>query len=173
MGLQGIRSGVLETTFEFDQFLKGLVALPGQYALPDRLTATAAFDDGVTAEVDIEVSVERAIARRVTVYSPKVHGVGWKALGELPVRDIVATAALDALHRMEPAGRGRQFTWRKVNKDDDGARWQEIRDLIQHLVGYNPNPEAFDIAEKHRASVERTKKAGAAIREKLEESDEA
>jgi hypothetical protein len=112
---------------------------PG-YMLPRELHADADLSDGVRAEVEIAVVDGRAIARKVAV--EVAGGVNAAALRRVPVRDILATAALTALMHVEPQPDG-SFRAIEVGRAVEAGQAQvdEVRQIVQRLVGYEPNLE--------------------------------
>jgi hypothetical protein len=109
----------------------------GRYSFPRRLRAVAELPSGIEAVVEVEVSDGRARASSVTVRGGGRHGIGWTALAKVPVRDIVATAVLSTLLRTEVAADG---TVQLARLEEADAL--EVRDIIQRVVGYRPQPLA-------------------------------
>jgi hypothetical protein len=107
-------------------------AVADGWLLPGRLTARSE-GDGKSVRIEIEVSGGKARAKEVTVSSDRPHGVGWSVLATLPVRNIVATACLDALRRAEPGDEGTLHLSAPRKQDAD-----EVRRIVQGLVGYRP-----------------------------------
>jgi hypothetical protein len=103
------------------------------YVLPRKLKAHATAPDGTVADVEVEVANGRARARSVTVATEKPGGVGWTALAKVPIRNIVATACLDALFRVE-VGDGEAMQLLPLRKADA----DDARQVVQGLVGYKP-----------------------------------
>lgn len=95
--------------------------------------------DDVHVHIEVEVAEGKAKARSVTVRTDKPHGVGWTALSNVPVRDLVATGVRAALHRLVPEGEGRLVPVRPDPVSDADVIVQIVRDS----VGYNPNVERF------------------------------
>ena len=131
--------GTVHTTWAV--FDAALVA--DTYVLPRHLSAHAELVDGTVVDVQIEVAGSRARARSVSVSTDRPNGIGWTTLSAVPTRDIVATACLDALRRADPGKRSRTtLTLRRPDKQDA----EDVRRIVQGLVGYRPNLEGFEVA---------------------------
>jgi DNA polymerase elongation subunit (family B) len=93
--------------------------------------------------VDVEVEVvdpKHAIAKRVAI--EKEDGVSSTALREIDLRNIVATACLEVLRRVEFDKDG---LWHET---PEKAEPDEVRQIVLDLVGYVREPD------KRRGSVE-------------------
>jgi hypothetical protein len=115
------------------------------YALPRKLTARATEDPrlpDVVVEVEIEIEEGRARATRVSV--ERSEGVGWTALANVPVRDIVGTAVLTALHRVEPGDQPGSFRTVMLRMLGQRLDPDEAREIVQASVGYAPNLDRFE-----------------------------
>jgi hypothetical protein len=108
------------------------------WVVPRRGTADADLPGGVRVRIEIEVEEGKARARTVTVSTENAHGVGWKALSQIPTRDIVATALLDGLMKAGPGDEGAVQLLPPGRSDTE-----EVREVIQAAVGYNPRTEGF------------------------------
>jgi Family of unknown function (DUF5719) len=106
--------------------------------LPREMGLDADLEDGVQVHIDVEVVEGRARARSVTVRTDKPHGVGWTALSNVPVRDLVASGVRGALHRLVPEGEGRM-----VLKAPSEADADVVLQIVRDSVGYNPKIERF------------------------------
>jgi hypothetical protein len=115
------------------------------YGLPGRLTAVATDDPdlpGVVVTVKVEVENGRARARSVLVDTDNPAGVGWTTLASVRTRDIVATAVLSALWRMEAGDE--EGTIRYVPLSETDVDMDEVREIVQNAVGYSPNMDRFE-----------------------------
>jgi hypothetical protein len=116
------------------------VFLEGGYAIPRMFRAHHEYP-GVRVELEIHIEDGRARARRLTVESDRPGGIGLDVLRGIEVRNIVTTAVLDRLHRAttHPDGTVSLMQVGPANADRWDAHadnWEEIRDLVQKLVGW-------------------------------------
>jgi hypothetical protein len=119
-----------------------LIPLEGGFLVPQHIRAEAELPDGTTVHVEIEVSAmgNRARPRTVCVTTDRRAGVGWATLSRIPVRDIVATACLDTLRRMQPMGNGETIIVAPLGSEDP----ERVRTVVQRLVGYKPKTDDFE-----------------------------
>jgi hypothetical protein len=105
----------------------------------------------IQAHVQVEVTEGRARARSVTVSTEAPRGVGWRALGKVPIRDIVATGVLEALRKVEPWADG---ALELPMMTDQGPRlpvrpgpedMDTVQEIVQAAVGYNPKTKGFEV----------------------------
>jgi hypothetical protein len=106
------------------------------YVLPKKMTATAEPGSGLTVVVEIEMIEGRARAQKVTVSASDPRGIEWTPFAKLPLRDIVGTAVLDSLVKVDPGNEG---TFQFMPARDTEA----VREIVQAAVGYNPNLNRF------------------------------
>lgn len=139
------KRGTVRTTYEFLDLLKGAVFPAPGYALPSEITATAELEDGSVVVLELEVTPERALVRTLSVTTDREWGVSARVLASIPTRDIAATAVLDALHVLRPQ-RGKSYTLDKLGGRADAERSEEVRQIVQKLVGYKPNTAGLVIA---------------------------
>jgi hypothetical protein len=124
-------------------WLEGFTTPRDGWVLPRKLKADAELPGGVQVSIEVEVEEGRARARSVTVSTTNPHGVGWKALSEIPARDIVATAVLDSLQKVVP-----------VSEEEvkyvipERADAEQVREVVQAAVGYRPKYEGPDAFER-------------------------
>jgi hypothetical protein len=135
------KRGKVRVTFDFPEAYLDLTFPRDGYALPRHLRATATENPdlpGVTVEVEVEIKEGRARPSSVKVSSD--DGVGWTTLSAIPVRDIVGTAVLHALHTVKPEGEGR-IAYMPI---DQNAPVDEVREIVQAAVRYAPDLDRFD-----------------------------
>ncbi|SRR6266542_4093063 len=117
--------------------LEDPVFLAGGFAIPSEFTAQTEGPDGTAVDVDIQIDQRpRAVARKVSVTAGGPGGVLWTTMSRVPIRDIVGTACLTALHRGQPTKDGKT-TWHQVGPADTAAS-ERVRQVVQELVGYRP-----------------------------------
>jgi hypothetical protein len=112
------------------------------WLLPRELELDAELPGGVLVHIVVGVVEGKARARSVTVRTDKPHGVGWTALSNVPVRDLVATAVLGALHKLVPEGKVGRLVLATPSKADADV----VRRIVQSSVGYRPKTEGFEVA---------------------------
>lgn len=118
------------------------VIFDGGYMLPRQLHAQVEMDDGTVVDLDIDVDTDRVRTRSVTVSTERPGGVGWSTLARVPTRDIAAAACSGALKRMEVKGPGHAAVYAIRDSDRD-----QVREIVQGLVGYRPDLERFKAVE--------------------------
>jgi hypothetical protein len=106
------------------------------YALPRKMTARAELSRGLTVVVDIVMIEGRARAQKVTVSASDPRGIEWTPFAKLPLRDIVATAVLDSLMKVEPGDEG-AFQFMPARNSET------VREIVQAAVGYRPDLDRF------------------------------
>lgn len=122
------------TTWDFLDSVHDPVVLAGGFALPRDLDVEAEPSPGVTVRLHVVIDGERARCDSVTVQTDQPNGVGLDVMRGVPIRNLMATAVLDALHkvRFSPDGSAQlsKVTARDVDRSD------EIRATVQKLVGW-------------------------------------
>jgi hypothetical protein len=114
------------------------------YALPRKLKARATGNPRLPAAVvDVEIEIDGGKARATRVSVERLEGVGWTALANVPVRDIVGTAVLTALHRVLPGDQPGSFLTVPLSMIGKKADPDEVREIVQESVGYAPNLDRF------------------------------
>ena len=109
------------------------------WTLPRELELDAELPGDVQVHIDVEVRQGKARARSVNVSTTRPHGVGWTALSQVPVRDLVATAVLDALLKSVPTSESSRELVPPEPKDAE-----TVREVVQAAVGYRPDVEGFE-----------------------------
>jgi hypothetical protein len=124
----------VRTTWEFEEFYLNPVYLAGGFTIPSELNVSTESSPGVHVEMHVVVEAAKARTDSVTIQTDRRGGIGLDVLRGVPVRNIMATALLDALHKFQsfPDGSA-QFD--KVSPRDI-ARSEEIREIVQGLVGW-------------------------------------
>jgi hypothetical protein len=122
------------------------------WLLPRSLKADWEAPDGrIQAHVDIDVAEGKARARHVEVESEHPHGIGWRTLGQIPVRDIVASAVGYTLRKAAPwvdgalqlpalTDAGPLLPIAPGREDAD-----VVREIVQAAVGYRPDAEGLEV----------------------------
>jgi hypothetical protein len=135
------KRGKVWVTFDFPEAYLDLTFPRDGYALPRHLEARATENPdlpGVTVEVEIEIT--EGHARAISVKATSDDGVGWTTLSAVPVRDIVGTAVLSALHTVKPDGEG-HIAYMPI---DQNAPVDDVREIVQAAVRYAPDLDRFD-----------------------------
>jgi hypothetical protein len=129
------QKGTVNTHEGLPGVIEDPVFVDAGYVMP-RTIEGAVWDagQGLTAVIDIEIVDKRALARRVEITS--AEGVSSTTLRKVPVRDIVATACLNELWKVAPGDDGALAPWKPERSDAE-----EVRRIVQALVGYNPDTE--------------------------------
>jgi hypothetical protein len=109
------------------------------WTLPRELELDAELPGDIQVHMDVDVRQGKARARSVTISTTKPHGVGWTALTQVPVRDLVATAVRDALLKSVPTSESSRELVPPGAKDAE-----EVREVVQVAVGYRPDVEGFE-----------------------------
>jgi hypothetical protein len=123
----------VHTTWEMEAYLNP-VYLAGGFAIPSKLDVTTESSPGVHVEMRVVVEAAHARTDSLTVQTDRRGGIGLDVLRGIPVRNIMATALLDAFHKFQVSPDGSpQFD--KIGSRD-AARSEEIREVIQGLVGW-------------------------------------
>jgi hypothetical protein len=92
----------------------------------------------VTALVVIESDEGQARARSITVTTDAPRGLGWRALGKVPIRDVVAAAVQWELRKVG-MDEGQPFYVLEPGPEDAGA----IEEIVREAVGYRPRTEGL------------------------------
>jgi hypothetical protein len=121
-------------------WLSGFTTPRDGWAIPREGRADAELPGGLLVHIEIEVEEGHARARSVTVSTENPHGVGWRALSQIPARDIVATAILDGLMKAGPGDEGAVQLLPPGRADAD-----QLREVVQAAVGYRPRVEGFRV----------------------------
>jgi hypothetical protein len=124
----------VHTTWDMVEFYGNPVYLAGGFTIPSELNVSTESSPGIHVEMHVVVEAAKARTDSVTVQTDRRGGIGLDVLRGIPVRNIMATALLDALHmfRSFPDGSA-QFD--KIGPRD-AARSEEIREVVQGLVGW-------------------------------------
>jgi hypothetical protein len=132
-------------TWDFPVGFKTFTSPRDGYGLPSQFTAVAKDDPellGVVVTVEVEVEGGHARARSVCVETDGPGGIGWTTLANVRTRDIVATAVLTALWRMGPGDEEGTIRYLPLSETDFDP--DEVREIVQSSVGYNPNMDRFE-----------------------------
>jgi hypothetical protein len=134
--------GSVRTSYELPEWFDPILVAPG-YVMARHFTARWTAPTGARVEVAVEVvDPKHAVAKRVAI--EKEGGVSSTSLREIDLRNIIATACLDALWAVEFDKDGR---WHAA---PDRAQPDEVRRIVLHLVGYVRDREV----DKRRGTVE-------------------
>jgi hypothetical protein len=79
----------------------------------------------------------RALRVEVSSTDTGFRGIGWRTLGQIPVRDIVAAAIREALRRATVGEGG------VVQLSKPGSREKAVDEIVQATVGYTPSHKGF------------------------------
>src|SRR6266545_2653397 len=105
------------------------------FIVPKSFTAHWDSPNGTQADVEVEISGKRAVARKVTVNSTK--GLGWRTLAGIPLRDVIATAILMVIQHGKPTEDGKIGFMPPAGPHERKEAWEVMRSL----VGYKPHTE--------------------------------
>jgi hypothetical protein len=109
------------------------------WIFPREMEATWTAPDGhVTAIVAIEGDNGRARARSITVTTDAARGLGWRALGQVPIRDVVAAAVRWELRKVG-LDDGKPFYVLEPGPEDAEA----VEEIVRVAVGYRPRTEGL------------------------------
>jgi hypothetical protein len=131
----------VRTTWDFLESIRDPVVLAGGFTIPSELNVSTESSPGVHVEMHVVVeaattkSPAKARTDSVTVQTHRRGGIGLDVLRGISVRNIMATALLDALHKVEVSPDG-SVRFAKVGGTRDAARSEEIREVVQGLVGW-------------------------------------
>jgi len=103
-----------------------------RFAIPEKLDIPA-DRDGEHLEIRVQIENGRARSRRVLIESSTPGGVSATTLRQVPIRNVVATACLSALLKVQTSPDG---TVHFMPGPHDAADVDEIRRVVQELVGY-------------------------------------
>jgi hypothetical protein len=103
------------------------------WALPREITVTTELDTGERVEIEIEVSRASARARRVSVETDSLKGVGSAMLRRIPVRNAMATGCALRLLRVNRQPDG---TVALMPGDVHAEDMPVVKPLVERLVGY-------------------------------------
>ncbi len=135
--------GKIRTEWDLMEWLRDPVYPADGYMLPRRLTAHATENPEMPdVQVDVVIKVSRGHARAVKVTIEARSGISWEDLSKVPVRDIVGTAVLTALHTSTPPDEEGRVYFTPINPAEPV---DEVRqDIVRRLVRYRPKLERFD-----------------------------
>jgi hypothetical protein len=109
------------------------------WIFPREMEATWTAPDGhVIALVVIEGDEGQARARSITVTTDAARGLGWRALGKVPIRDVVAAAVQWELRKVG-LDEGQPFYVQEPGPEDADA----IEEILREAVGYRPRTEGL------------------------------
>jgi hypothetical protein len=96
-------------------------------------------EGGLRVWIEIQIVDNHALARKVVITADA--GVSSTTLRKIPVRDIMATGCLNELWKVSPGDDGALAVWKPERADAD-----EVRRIVQSLVGYKPDPEKSGVS---------------------------
>lgn len=128
------KKGQVHTKWDFE-WLTDPLLLAGGFAIPRELEVTHEPSPGIHVQMHVTVDDVRARCDRITVETDRPGGIGLDVLRGIQVRNIMATALLDSLHKIKVGADG-GATFGKVGGPSDAERSEEIRAIVQRLVGW-------------------------------------
>jgi hypothetical protein len=124
----------VRTTWDFLESALEPVVLAGGFALPRELNVDAEPTPGVTVKLHVVVDDEHARCDSVTLQTDQLNGIGLDVMRRVPIRNLMATALLAALHKVEFSADGSVRLNPVTARNAD--RSEEIRAAVQKLVGW-------------------------------------
>lgn len=103
------------------------------WALPREITVRAELETGERVEISIEVTREKARARRVSIETDSPKGVGSAMLRRVPVRNAMATGCAMRLLRVNRQSDG---TVALMPGDVRPEDMPVVKPLVEGLIGY-------------------------------------